>query len=86
MRFIRFRDTHHCNFTSNEHLDENTFFAFPRQPDSGEHSTSAACISILNTYNGSVPASTDVITQGPFTINALQMDVNKQTFPPQLLL
>jgi len=31
---------------------------------------SAACISILNTYNGSAPANTDVIAEGPFTINA----------------
>jgi hypothetical protein len=31
---------------------------------------SAACTSILNTYNGSVPANTDVIAQGPFTINS----------------
>lgn len=29
---------------------------------------SAACISILNTYNGSVPANSFVIAQGPFTI------------------
>lgn len=31
---------------------------------------SAACISIKNTYNGSVPANSEIIAYGPFTVTS----------------